>query len=150
MSPQKSTAPEAVRSSERNAFLGSTWRWIVCAGVAWIHVLIMLRAVYPPEIVFWVVPLVLVAPGLLTMALLRGWGRWYRWAAIAALALSTYADVLPAVMLVAQTWALHRQWVTERTIPMNMLFRRKPRTALAPAAESQPETVKAAPETADV
>lgn len=95
--------------------------WLIAAGVAYLHATAVVTALYlasvKPEDVLvnqWLVLLVIVLPGLLTMALLRGgFRRWYRWAAIAGLVLTTYGDSLQAVLLVASTWALHRQWITE-------------------------------------
>jgi hypothetical protein len=56
----------------------------------------------------------MVLPGIATMVLLRGgFARWYRWAAILGLLLTTYADSTQVVLIVAETWALHRQWITE-------------------------------------
>lgn len=126
----------AVRSRERREFLRTAGLWAACTAVAWVHVGITLNAVYPAGISFWAVPLSLLAPGIITTVLLRDWRRWYRWAAIAFLAFSTYADVLPAVLLVAETWALHRAWVTERTVPMSGLFRLGLRTGAEDTARA--------------
>lgn len=133
----------ALRSKERREFLRTAGAWAACTAVAWIHVGIIMNAVYPAGISLWAVPLSLLAPGIITTVLLRSWRRWYRWAAIGALAFSTFPDVLPAVLLVAETWALHRAWVIERTVPLNSLFRSAKRSA--DTDSKTVETVKTAP-----
>lgn len=124
----------AVRSRERREFLRTAGAWAACTAVAWLHVSVVLNAVFPAGISLWAIPLSLLAPGIITTVLLRSWRRWYRWAGIAVLAFSTYADVLPAVLLVLETWALHRAWVVERRVPMKSLLRRTPRTGKPAAA----------------
>ena len=90
--------------------------WLVAAVVAYIYATAVVTALYLPDAGAsqWIVLLIILLPGLLTMTLLRrGFRRWYRWAAVAGLVLTTYGDSIQVVLLVAATWALHRQWVTE-------------------------------------
>lgn len=98
---------------------GFDWKapalWVSAALAAYVHAQVLNIIPYTVETISWLFPLVLAAPGLLTMLLLRnGFRRWYRWAAICLLFTTTFPDSATAVLVVGETWALHRQWVTER------------------------------------
>lgn len=99
------------------------WGAAIIAAV--VHVQVVMTLSYSPDTVAWLFPALLAAPALLTMILLKGgFGRWYRWAAICGLFLTTYSDALPLVLTVAEAWVLHRQWVTERDGGLAGSFRR--------------------------
>lgn len=100
--------------------------WVTAAGAAIAHTVAMWAAytLPSPETVGWLVPLVTLAPGLATMAVLPGgWKRWYRWAAILGLTLNSVDPFI--IILIGETWALHRSWVTERDAPLKSLLRRR-------------------------
>lgn len=114
-------------------------RWAAAGAFSVLHVIGMWAAfVLPsPEVVGWLFPLVTILPGLLSMTLLPGgWKRWYRWSAILGLTLNAVDPFI--IILIGQTWALHRCWVIERTLPVKELFRRgKPQEpASAPKAKA--------------
>jgi hypothetical protein len=99
--------------------------WGAAIIIAVVHVQVVMTLSYSPDTVAWLFPALLAAPALLTMLLLKGgFGRWYRWAAICGLFLTTYSDALPLVLTVGEAWALHRQWVTERDGGLAANFRR--------------------------
>lgn len=151
----------------RTQFLGKAGAWALCIGAAWLHIIVLAGTVFPDGTIYWGLPLMLAAPGLVTMAVTRSWKRWYRWAAVMGLTLTTYTDMMPAVFIVAQSWALHRSWVVERTVPLRDLLTfakpgdqksvpatakpkapkapKKPKAAKAPKAIETPEDSKAAP-----
>lgn len=113
--------------------------WTGAAAFSVIHVIAMWAAfILPsPEVVGWLFPVVTVLPGLISMTLLPGgWKRWYRWAAILGLTLNAVDPFI--IVLIGETWALHRMWVTERTVPIKTLFRRgKPQEPVsAPKAKA--------------
>lgn len=115
--------------------------WIAAAAVAMAHVQGVFMAHFSEATFLWMYPLLLAVPGLLSMILLPGqFKRWYRWAAILGLSFSVYADVLPAVLIIGETYALHRAWAVERTSSFKDVFtfnsRRKP---AAKAAQVQPK-----------
>lgn len=133
-----STTPET-----RRQFASRAGAFIACLAGAWAHVLLLLTVQFPPGTVVWGLPLLLAAPGIITMALTHSWKRWYRWAAILGLSFTTVPSVLAMVIVVAETWALHRSWVLERDKPLRELlaFKRavKPEAPAAPKAERKPE-----------
>lgn len=116
--------------------------WILAAAVSMAHVQLVFAARFNEATFIWMYPLLLAVPGLLSMILLPGqFKRWYRWAAILGLAFSVYAEVLPLVLIIGQTYALHRAWAVERTSALKDLFtlssRRKP---VAGSAEAQTDS----------
>lgn len=101
----------------------AAWAAVILA--TYLHSLLLFNIEFTPDTVGWLFPLLLAAPGLLTMTLVPGgFRRWYRWAAIYTLFLTTYPEALPAVLLVGESWALHRHWVTEAVPGRRTIFQR--------------------------
>lgn len=129
----------------RRQFAARAGAFLACMAGAWAHVLLLLTVQFPPGTVIWALPLLLAAPGILTMALTRSWRRWYRWAAVLGLSFTTVPSILALVIIVAETWSLHRSWVIERDRPLRELFKRPetaPQTKAKPKSETK--TAKAA------
>lgn len=96
------------------------------------HVWVLFNAPVSAATAIWVLPLLVIAPGLVTMILLHGGRRWYRWAGILALTGTTDPEYLPYVLITVEAWALHRHWFVERDKPLRDLFtlrRKAPKTA---------------------
>lgn len=109
--------------------------WVAAVAVAMAHVQGVFMAHFSEATFLWMYPLLLALPGLLSMILLPGqFKRWYRWAAILGLAFSVYADVLPAVLIIGETYALHRAWAVERTSSLKDVFTFNSRRKLAAEA----------------
>ncbi|MBG0738697.1 hypothetical protein IV500_04580 [Paeniglutamicibacter antarcticus] len=126
-------------------------RWVGFTAVTITHIIIIavVLSLVPMSLAWWMVPLAIVLPGIITMTLMpSGWRRWYRWVALLGLVLmvSESSSNPFVVILFGETWMLHRAWVTERTIPVNDLFRRgkakEPSTASArkPKGSSRTKT----------
>jgi hypothetical protein len=104
--------------------------WIAAAAFTFVHVFVLTTALIalPLDVTWWLGPLLIVFPGIVTMTLLPGgWKRWYRWGALLGLAmmfLNLNSNPF-VVILFGQTWMLHRALVTERTVPVKDLFRRR-------------------------
>lgn len=113
----------------REGLLGPA-RWMAAAAVATLHILglVVVLNVAPMGVLVWVAPAFIVLPGIVTMTLLPGgWKRWYRWGALLALVMMflEYPSPNPfVVLLVGETWMLHRSWVTERRIHIKNMFNR--------------------------
>lgn len=148
----------------RTQFLGKAGAWALAVGAAWLHIIVLAGTTFPAGTIYWGLPLMLAAPGLITMVVTRSWRRWYRWAAVMGLTLTTYADMMPAVFIIAQSWALHRSWAVERTAPLRDLLRfgkpgagqdasaaagpvalKTSKKAKAPKAPSEPKAASAEP-----
>lgn len=135
---EKTPAPTTFRQRLRSFSIKTVdWKtpalWVACAAAAYSHAQSVFLAPYTEETVSWLLPLVLILPGLLTMVLLKnGFRRWYRWVAIALLFTTTFSDSAVAVLTVAETWALHQQWVTERDGSLFRFGRRQESPAKAP------------------
>lgn len=130
-------APKTIKDRLRAFNWKTPALWIAAAAVAYLHAQGLFVVPYTADTISWLLPLLLVLPGLLTMVLLKnGFRRWYRWAAICLLFTTTYADSAVAVLAVGEAWALHRQWVVERD---GTLFRFGKRQA-SPEKAAKPST----------
>lgn len=97
--------------------------WAAAAAVSMAHVQIVFGTHFSEATFIWMYPLLLAVPGILSMILLPGqFKRWYRWGAVLGLSFSVYADVLPAVLVIGETYVLHRAWVVERTSTFKDVF----------------------------
>lgn len=97
--------------------------WMVAIVAATAYVSFLSTISLPAGTPEWVFPLLIIAPGLVTMALIPGaWRKWYRWVAIAFLTLAVYSELLVLVMAVGTAWALYRSWFPERSFPIKKLF----------------------------
>ena len=97
--------------------------WMAVMIAAALHVVVLFAVTFPTGTVLWMFPLLVVAPGLLTMLLVPGaWRKWYRWAVVVFLAFSVYPELLAIVLTVGTAWALYRSWFVERDFPLNKLF----------------------------
>lgn len=112
--------------------------WVVCVAVAALHAWTLGVAPYQTSTVIWVYPLLIAAPGLVSMLLLRGeWKNWYKWLTIVVLAHTSYAEFVPAIVFTGTVFSLHRAWVTERSIPLKTLLSiRRPTADAAPVNPS--------------
>lgn len=105
-------------------------RWGAAAVFTICHIVSIALALnlLPMDTIWWLVPLLIVFPGIVSMTLLPGgWKRWYRWVALLGLVMMVLESPTSnpfLVILVGETWMLHRAWVTERTVPVRDLFRR--------------------------
>lgn len=98
-------------------------KWAVCTAVAALHSWSLTSAPYEASSIAWVFPLLVLAPGLMSMLLLPGeWRHWYRWLAILGLTYSSYAEFIPVTVFIGTLWALHRAWVIERSAPLRGIF----------------------------
>lgn len=98
--------------------------WAAAAAVSIAHIQILFRIQMSEENFLWMFPLLLALPAIVSIILLPGEIRhWYRWAAILGLAFSVYLEVLPLVLAIGGTYALHRAWFIERTLPVRDLIR---------------------------
>jgi hypothetical protein len=127
--------------------------WMAVMLASAVHVSVLFSVTFPVGTVLWLFPLLVGAPGLLTMILIPGaWRKWYRWAVVVFLAFSVYPELLAFVLTVGTAWALHRSWFVERDFPLKQLFsarvRKRPTLgglkALkpAPAAETDAKDAK--------
>lgn len=121
-------------------------QWALCALIAFAHALGAPLLPYQELTFFWVYPLVILLPGLITMIMLPGaWRRWYRWAALSGLSLVVFPQVFPLVLAFAETWLLHQSWVTERGAGAPAALRWPFKTKAKPtrrAGERGPATIK--------
>lgn len=140
----------STQTETRKQFLTRAGAFLFCLAGAWAHVIILLSVQFPPGTITWGLPLLLAAPGIITMAITRSWKRWYRWAAVLGLSFTTVPAVLAMVIVVAETWALHRSWVIERQKPLRELlsFKRPAKTDKTDKTASSPEPKTAEPEAA--
>lgn len=116
--------------------------WAAVIAVAAVHIQTVMALPFSPDTVGWLFPVLLGLPALATMILLpRGYRRWYRWAALGLLFLTTYSDSVPLVLTVGEAWALHRQWVTELDGGIINRFRR---TKKAPPDQADKTTASPA------
>lgn len=105
-------------------------RWVGFTAFTIVHIIAiaLVLNLLPMDLIWWLVPLMIVFPGIVTMTLLPGgWKRWYRWAALLGLVLMVLESAANnpfIVILFGETWMLHRGWITERTVPVKQLFRR--------------------------
>lgn len=103
--------------------------WIIAAAVSIAHIRIIFSVQMTEANFMWMYPLLIAAPGIISMILLPGEIRhWYRWAAIIGLSFSVYAEALPLVLAIGGTYALQQAWVTERTLSLKdiITFNRRP------------------------
>lgn len=121
--------------------------WMAVMIAAALHVIVLFAVTFPAGTVLWMFPLLVAAPGLLTMILIPGaWRKWYRWAVIVSLAFSVYPELLALVLAVGTAWALYRSWFAERDFPLRKLFtaglRKRPFAGglkkLKPAGDTEP------------
>lgn len=127
------------KSSLRDRIRAFGWKsaalWVVAGLAAYLHAQGINIVPYTMDTISWLFPLLLAAPGLITMIVLRnGFRRWYRWAAICLLYTTTFPDSATAVLAIGEAWALHRQWITERD---GALFRFTRKPLDAPVAKSK-------------
>ncbi|MET4144011.1 hypothetical protein [Arthrobacter sp. UYCo732] len=104
-------------------------RWAGFTAFSIVHVIAITLALnlLPMDLIWWLVPLMVVFPGIVTMTLLPGgWKRWYRWVSLLGLVLMVLESTSNpfVVILFGETWMLHRAWITERTVPVKNLLRR--------------------------
>lgn len=116
-----------MKTSFTNFFSGALHskaaHWMAAMIAATVHISVLFSATFPTGTVLWLFPLLVAAPGLLTMLLIPGaWRRWYRWAVVVFLAFSVYPELLAIVLTVGTAWALYRSWFAERDFPLNKLF----------------------------
>lgn len=120
--------------------------WMVAIVAATAYVTYLSTISLPVGAPDWVFPLLIIAPGLVTMALVPGaWRKWYRWVAIGFLTLSVYSELLVLIMTVGTAWGLYRSWFLERTFPIRKLFSaeiRKRKTAPKPKVVIDPKDRK--------
>ncbi|MCC3292845.1 hypothetical protein [Arthrobacter sp. zg-Y1110] len=112
-----------------------TFGWFVTAAISIAHIRLVFSAHLPEAHFMWMYPLLLAIPAIVSIILLPGEARhWYRWGAVIGLSFSVYADALPLVLVIGGTYALHRAWVTERTLSLKDIFtfNRRPKSAEAP------------------
>ena len=120
---------DRIKSRFSRQGLAGPARWAAAAAFTIGHIITVALALnlLPMDIIWWLVPLLIVFPGIVTMTLLPGgWKRWYRWAALLGLVLMVLESSSNPfiVILIGETWMLHRAWITERTVPVKALFRR--------------------------
>lgn len=121
---------EKIKSRFTRASLIRTAQWAGFTAFAVVHIVALALALYllPMGTIWWLVPLMVVFPGIVTMTLIPGgWKRWYRWAALLVLVLMVLeANLRDAfiIVLFGETWILHRAWIIERAVPVRHLFRR--------------------------
>lgn len=98
--------------------------WAACAAASVLHLVLLYSVPLAGANALAIYLGIVLLPGLLTMILLPGaWGYWYRWAALAGLSVATFSDMFIAVLLIGETWALHRSWEVERGATLRDLFR---------------------------
>lgn len=127
----------------REALAGPA-RWVAAAAFTIVHIIAvaLVLNLLPMDIIWWLVPLMIVFPGIVSMTLLPGgWKRWYRWVALLGLVLMVLESSSNpfVVILFGETWILHRIWVTERTAPVKDLFRRGKAQEPASAPAGKPK-----------
>lgn len=121
---------DKIKSRFTRKGLAAPARWAGFTAFTVVHIVTLALALYllPMDVIWWLVPLLIVLPGIVTMTLLPGgWKRWYRSVALLALALMILETNLRdafLIILFGETWILHRAWITERTVPVKHLFRR--------------------------
>lgn len=120
---------EKIKSRFTRKALTGQALWAAAGAFTIVHIITVALALnlLPMDVIWWLVPLLIVFPGIVSMTLLPGgWKGWYRWAALLGLVLMVLESSSNpfVVILIGETWMLHRAWVTERTIPVRNLFRR--------------------------
>jgi len=91
---------------------GLRWVAALAAALVWVSVMTTAQLAGAP---LWLVYLLLAAPGLVCVALLRGgWALVQRWLVVLGLALVVDQSLLSPYLLVAMTWAFHRTWFSDR------------------------------------
>ncbi|HEX9228558.1 MAG TPA: hypothetical protein VF885_18295 [Arthrobacter sp.] len=121
--------------------------WMAVMVAATLHISVLFAVTFPAGTVLWMFPLLVAAPGLLTMLLIPGaWRKWHRWAVVVFLAFSVYPELLAIVLTVGTAWALYRSWFAERNFPLKKIFTAEVRKR---PADGSPKPEKSAPAVKD-